>query len=371
MMTVKKLSLRAVENGEAIQKTECKDLDCFVARAPRNDGFSVLRVFLFSLCILTISACTEIEYASHLAKTAWPGEITPNVGAGGNFKVGNPYKIDGKWYYPKEQYTLTETGIISWYGPGFHNKKTANGEIFNKNELTAAHRTLQMPSLVRVTNLENGRSLIVRVNDRGPYKRGRVMDVSERAAELLGFKNQGTAKAKIEVLKQESLKVAQAAKGGQSTKGYEVAMNGGAPPAPYEMASIQPAASPEMMDLPPPIEPVSREMLSTPGAQQGITNIVPGHMNAGEFYPDPVITEYPVTSTGIYVQAGSFTMEGNAQVLSARLAAHSRSGVYPATISGQKFYRVRLGPVASVEEADELLARLVQGGQNNAMIVVE
>lgn len=327
--------------------------------------FLVLAVFLF-----TLSACTEVEYASHLAKTAWPGEAASApapVGAGGNFKIGNPYKIDGKWYYPKEQYTLTETGIISWYGPGFHNKKTANGEIFNKNELTAAHRTLQMPSLVRVTNLDNGRSVIVRVNDRGPYKRGRVMDVSERAAELLGFKNQGTAKARIEVLPQESLKVAQAAKSGQSTRGYEVAMNAGQ--RPDQMAALQPAAySP---DLPPPVQPVQREMLATPGAQPGITNIVPGHMNAGEFYPDPVVTEFPVRSTGIYVQAGSFSSAGNAEALSRQLSSYNRSNVYPAMVNGQQFYRVRLGPVASVEEADELLARLVQGGQNNAMIVVE
>lgn len=331
----------------------------------------MLRTLVLLVAVLAFSACAEVEYASHVVKTTWPTEKTEKIGAGGNFKVGNPYKIDGKWYYPKEQYSLTETGIISWYGPGFHNKKTANGEIFNKNELTAAHRTLQMPSLVRVTNLENGRSLIVRVNDRGPYKRGRMMDVSERAAELLGFKNQGTAKAKIEVLKQESLKVGQAAKSGQSTKGYEVAMNGGGVTEFYDIASIQPAASPDMIDLPPPIEPVNREMLSTPGAQPGITNVVPGHMNAGEFYPDPVVTEFPVTQTGIYVQAGSFAMEGNAQALSARLANYRQAGVYPAMINGQRFYRVRLGPVASVEEADELLARLVQGGQNNAMIVVE
>ena len=331
-----------------------------------------MRIILSLFLLVTLSACTEVEYASHLAKTAWPGgDNARPIGACGNFKVGKPYKIDGKWYYPKEQYSLTETGIISWYGPGFHNKKTANGEVFNKNELTAAHRTLQMPSLVRVTNLENGRSLIVRVNDRGPYKRGRMMDVSERAAELLGFKSNGTAKARIEVLKQESMKVAQAAKNGHSTRGYELAMNnGGAEPQPYEVASIQPAAAP-MADLAQPIEPVSREMLSSPGAQPGITNIVPGHMNAGEFYPDPVITEYPVTATGIYVQAGSFTMANNAQTLSSRLSVFNHADVYPAMLNGQRFYRVRLGPVSSVEEADELLARLVQAGHSQSIIVVE
>ncbi|HEY8189198.1 MAG TPA: septal ring lytic transglycosylase RlpA family protein [Micavibrio sp.] len=346
----------------------------------------MIRFFVLIVILFTLSSCAEVEYASHLAKTTggWPARnsaSTPPVGQGGNFKIGKPYKIDGRWYYPKEQYEMTETGIISWYGPGFHNKKTANGEIFNKNELTAAHRTLQMPSLVRVTNLENGRSIIVRVNDRGPYKRGRVMDVSERAAELLGFKSNGTAKAKIEVLKKESWSLAQAAKNGQSTQGAEVAMNegGGFQPASYEpglgpgdtsyrMASVE--AEP-LADLPPAIEPVNREMLATPGAQPGLTNIVPGHVNAGAFYPDPVVSEFPVRPTGIYVQAGSFSVEDNARALSARLGNYRHADVYPAMINGQRFYRVRLGPLSNVEEADELLARVIQGGQNSAIIVVE
>lgn len=339
---------------------------------------TILLVLPFLAALFVLSSCTEVEYASHLAKTAWPdsGSAPPEqIGAGGNFKVGNPYKIDGRWYYPKEQYEHTETGIISWYGPGFHNGRTANGETFDKNELTAAHRTLQMPSLVRVTNLENGRSVIVRVNDRGPYKRGRIMDVSERAADLLGFKAKGTCKAKIEVLKQESRKIAEAAKSGWSTRGYELAMNNGGGenmPQPYEsydVASIEPSSA--ASDLPQPIEPVQREMLSTPGAQRGITNVIPGHVSQGQFYPDPVVTEFPVTSTGIYVQAGSFTVADNAQALSSRLSSYSRAGVYPAMVNGARYYRVRLGPVASVEEADELLARLVQNGQANAMIVVE
>lgn len=337
---------------------------------------SVSRLFAFFSVFLLLSGCAEVEYASHVIKAQLPRESAPqSVGSGGKFKVGNPYKIDGRWYYPKEQYDLVETGIASWYGPGFHGKKTASGEIFDKNELTAAHRTLQMPSLVRVTNLDNGKSLIVRVNDRGPYKRGRVMDVSERAAELLDFKGAGTAKVKLEVLKQESLKVAQAAKSGHSTKGYEVAMNGGGyPPAEqsYEMASVEPAAYDT--GPPPPVESVSREFLTTPsgsGAYPQVQNIVPGHIRGGEFYPDPVVTEMPVTSTGIYVQAGSFGVESNARALGTRLAAYGRSEVYPAMINGQQFFRVRLGPIGNVGEADELLARLVQGGHSDAIIVVE
>jgi rare lipoprotein A len=348
----------------------------------------MIRFFVFAAFLLTLSGCAEVEYASHLAKTTGWSRSASNaepgkVGQGGNFKIGNPYKIDGRWYYPKEQYEMTETGIISWYGPGFHNKKTANGEIFNKHELTAAHRTLQMPSLVRVTNLENGKSIIVRVNDRGPYKRGRVMDVSERAAELLGFKSQGTAKAKIEVLKKESWHLAQAAKNGQSTQGVELAFNeggGGFQPASYEpalgpgdvsyrVASVQ---TEPLADLPPPIEPVSREMLVTPGPQPGMNSMVPGHVDtSGAFYPDPVVSEFPVRPTGIYVQAGAFSVADNAHALSARLSNFRHAEVYPAMVNGRQFYRVRLGPLSNVEEADELLARVIQGGADSAIIVVE
>ena len=107
-------------------------------------------------------------------------------GQGGSYKVGKPYKISGQWYYPKEDYSYSEVGIASWYGKDFHAKKTANGENYDMNTLTAAHRTLPLPSIVRVTNLENGRSLVLRVNDRGPYAKNRIIDISKRGAQLLG-----------------------------------------------------------------------------------------------------------------------------------------------------------------------------------------
>src|ERR1700742_180274 len=118
----------------------------------------------------------------------------------GVYKVGNPYQIDNVWYYPHEQPDYDETGIASWYGPDFYGKYTANGELYDGNALTAAHRTLPMPVNVRVTNLDNGKSLVVRVNDRGPYAKGRIIDVSEQAAKLLGFYNQGTARVRVTYL---------------------------------------------------------------------------------------------------------------------------------------------------------------------------
>ena len=99
-----------------------------------------------------------------------PVTVPPNAGV---YKVGQPYQVDNVWYYPREQPDYDETGIASWYGPTFYGRHTANGEMYDGNALTAAHKTLPMPVNVRVTNLDNGKSLIVRVNDRGPYARGR------------------------------------------------------------------------------------------------------------------------------------------------------------------------------------------------------
>ena len=123
---------------------------------------------------------------------------------GGVYKIGNPYQIMGRWYYPKEDYSYSEVGVASWYGDDFHAKRTANGEKYDMNTLTAAHRTLPLPSIVRVTNLENGRSLVVRVNDRGPYAKERIIDISKRGAQLLGYQTKGTAKVKVEIMPDES-----------------------------------------------------------------------------------------------------------------------------------------------------------------------
>src|SRR5215467_2391054 len=121
------------------------------------------------------------------------------------YKVGNPYQIEGTWYYPKEQPDYDETGVASWYGEPFHGHYTSNGEIYDAEGLTAAHRTLPMPVNVRVTNLDNGRSMILRVNDRGPYAKGRIIDVSEQAAKLLGFYDIGTARVRVTYLSRATL----------------------------------------------------------------------------------------------------------------------------------------------------------------------
>jgi rare lipoprotein A len=123
------------------------------------------------------------------------GEEIPR--GGGKYLVGNSYSIGGKTYYPSEKPAVT-VGTASWYGSDFHGRRTANGEIFDRNSISAAHPTMPLPSYARVTNLRNTRSMIVRVNDRGPFHEGRVMDVSQRVAEALDFRGIGTTRVKVE-----------------------------------------------------------------------------------------------------------------------------------------------------------------------------
>ncbi|MEF2551345.1 septal ring lytic transglycosylase RlpA family protein [Aurantimonas sp. A2-1-M11] len=117
---------------------------------------------------------------------------------GGRSQVGKPYKVRGKWYYPKDDPGYSKTGTASWYGPNFHGRLTANGEVYDMHGLSAAHKTFPLPSYAMVTNLENGSRVMVRVNDRGPFAHGREIDLSAVAADLLDFQNAGTAEVKVD-----------------------------------------------------------------------------------------------------------------------------------------------------------------------------
>jgi rare lipoprotein A len=117
---------------------------------------------------------------------------------GGRDQVGKPYKVRGKWYYPKEDSGYDRKGTASWYGDAFHGRLTANGEIYDMNHLSAAHPTMPLPSYARVTNLKNGNSVIVRINDRGPYAHGRLIDLSKRAANMLDYASSGTAQVRVQ-----------------------------------------------------------------------------------------------------------------------------------------------------------------------------
>jgi rare lipoprotein A len=126
------------------------------------------------------------------------GQPVPH--GGGQYLVGRPYSVAGRMYYPSENTAYSAVGMASWYGSAFHGRRTANGEVYDMASLSAAHPTMPLPSYARVTNLTNGYSVIVRVNDRGPFHGGRVMDVSSRVADVLDFKGAGTAKIRVDYM---------------------------------------------------------------------------------------------------------------------------------------------------------------------------
>ena len=253
------------------------------------------------------------------------------------YKIGKPYQIDGVWYTPKEDANYDATGIASWYGLPFDGRPTANGETYDMNALTAAHKTLPMPTMVRVTNLENGRSLVLRVNDRGPFVNGRVVDVSRRAAQLLGFLHQGTAKVRIAAVQSPARRFV-------SNK-----------PITTEEERYDAAAAPQAA--------VASERLPPPEG-------VPAAPARPSSRP-PSVTLIPVTETRMYVQAGAFTRQDNAERLSAGLSPLGPARMMTATVKGQRFFRVRIGPLTSVEKADAMLTRVINGGYRDARIVID
>ncbi len=161
-------------------------------------------VMLFLLAVILSSCQSNPKSFQSLSK-----EDRHNTKYKGHFKVGDKYSIKGKSYKPKKYNKYAKIGKASWYGhkDGSHGKKTANGDTYNKELLTAAHKTLQIPSLVKVKNLKNGKSVIVLINDRGPFAGDREIDVSEKAARLLDFKHKGIAQVKIQYLHSETQKM--------------------------------------------------------------------------------------------------------------------------------------------------------------------
>src|SRR4051812_9044502 len=201
----------------------------------------------------TVRFCTALA-ALMLAGACAHRHAPSNVAQRGMYKVGAPYMIDGITYVPMEEFQHTETGAASWYGPGFDGRATANGEVYDQHDRTAAHRTLQMPAVLRVTNLDNGHSTVVRVNDRGPYARSRVLDLSRAAAEELAMTHSGTARVRIEQLEMESQAMKQIALGGGGPNEQRAALDQyiagrRGPPAVVATAQATPAppASPPVM----------------------------------------------------------------------------------------------------------------------------
>jgi rare lipoprotein A len=328
------------------------------------------------MSILCLTACTKVELGSHIIKKIDPSAYATHKG---NFKVGKPYKVKGQRYKPFETYNYTQTGVASWYGPDFHAKLTANGEMYDQNDLTAAHKTLQLPSIVRVTNLENGKSVIVRVNDRGPFARGRIIDMSSKAAELLDMKRAGTAKVKVEVLGDESREVARMAKAGQPTRGMEIAYNKGVSPH-SRMASLTPEyvqkAPAPTYQTPKNIKPVYQAP-NYKGFNTAYSPNAPVNVNTASGYlTKPVQAEklvkiFNVAPSNLYVQTASFSDRANAHRFADGLKHYGQTKIKEISINGRNYYRVKLGPLSDVAHADSMLSTLIADGYKDALIVVD
>jgi rare lipoprotein A len=293
-------------------------------------------------CLILLSSC---------AKEKGDSQSIVSSNTGGYYKVGKPYKIKGSWYYPQQNYTYDETGLASWYGQDFHDKLTANGEIFNKNELTAAHKTLPMPSLARVTNLENGRSIVVRINDRGPYVGSRIIDLSQRAAQLLGFEGQGVAKVRVQVLADESRAIAEAMN------------NYGTEPQIIQASTSKP--------LQPSVETYEDEVLINDPIQKAVDAAEVERPTLQTVKPVPRYVQTEVTGeNNLYVQAGSFANKTNALRLQQKLSSLGDVNIFEADVKGAHYYRVRVGPIGSVKGADRMLDEVKREGISDARIIV-
>ncbi len=324
---------------------------------------------LLSLLAATIllAGCSEINLISYGAKKYHAtndkdsATVDENGIDRGMPKLGKPYEIAGIWYYPKVDNAYDETGIASWYGEPFHGRKTANGAVYDMHKLTAAHKTLPLPTDVRVTNLENGRSIIVTVNDRGPFAHSRIIDMSYKGAQLLGMVEKGTAKVRVQVIGSgenadrsiiakpetpvnEMNNVAAAPQA-------KVVSNTLAPPPNIKSAPLQ-----KIETLPAPAETMTGTQVASTSAYSA---------------PSPVVSVSQIKDSAIFIQAGAFIDYNNANILSAQLSTMGPTKVSQVLVNGQDFYRVRVGPVQDIAKADQLLENLIDTGHTDARIIIE
>ena len=328
-------------------------------RVPRSVQ-AIRNCLAVAFMALFMVACAETQFIAQTVKSVGKAQEDKQAqGSKGKYKIGNPYQIKGVWYYPAENFEYDKTGISSWYGPKFHGRKTANGEIYDMNEISAAHRTLPLPSFVRVTNLENGRTLNVRINDRGPYAHGRIIDLSRRASQLLGFQKQGTARVRVTVLARESRAVAARLKGEN------------------DLATI---GSPITVDSLPKAKVSSEALPVLDGSGATPSEILPPANTSQDDRQlasdvdvplSKIVSVEPVSSTNVYIQAGAFGNFENANRVRARLIDVGPVKISPVLINGRDLFRVRVGPMASIDDADLMLERVIEAGYTGARTLVD
>jgi rare lipoprotein A len=261
-----------------------------------------------------------------------------------------PYQINGVWYYPKEDRDYNVVGVGSWYGEQFHNRRTANGEIFDMDIPSAAHKTLPLPSLVEVTNLDNGRRMIVRVNDRGPFVGDRVIDLSKAAAEELGYRRAGVAKVRVKYI-------------GPAPKGVFD------PPRQYARAPVRtetPERGFETIQEPPQrvqVLAAKPETEWSPAPNLSAPPINP---------PDPVRPTAPAPAAskpGFRIQAGAFSSRENAEKAVQQLALAGNARIEPIERPNGTLYRVLVAAGDDEGEAWSLRQRVEALGYSGATVL--
>jgi rare lipoprotein A len=335
---------------------------------PRSDAgsFGLARFappILFVAClVLGLQACGPGggDNGEKLGERVIPlGQPVPK--GGGVYMVGQPYQIAGILYTPREEPNYDRVGNASWYGELFHGRRTANGEIYDMDRLSAAHPTLPLPIYARVTNLNNGRSIVVRVNDRGPYAGDRIIDLSRRSAELLGFRNQGTATVRVRYLRRAPL---------DGDDGYErkylasqswvqlaaKASKGGAD---ENLALPWKTAAPRQEAAPPDAASLGKQAT----AHASETSLP---QTTGSLPPSPKMSG---PEDGPVIQAGSFKSKENAERARDVLSPIAPVDVTPIAVGEEVFFRVRVGPFATASEAQAALAKVAGAGYRGAKLV--
>lgn len=320
-------------------------------------------------------------------------------------KVGKPYVINGKTYYPSYDASYDKIGEASWYGPGFHGKYTASGETYDQHDFTAAHPTLPMPSLVRVTNLQNGKSLVVRINDRGPFASNRIIDLSKDSANALGIT--GTARVRVQFLEKETKDYMEMVKNneGRIIPMAEYHHRAKGVQNTQQLAALKPTAAAPVTSVSRAPEPQERRpvlirdvLADDPAAaeetamieeasQDSLPAVMPvfesepeavaqeaskvAYKPAPEPKPEPVVPQpSQKAGSGDYViQLGSFTVKDNAHRLADKLSYLASPFVEQVEVKGRPWWRVRIGNFGTRDEAEVILSEVRAAGVADARIV--
>ena len=311
----------------------------------KKSSLQVNYIFIFkNSCILLllflIQSCTSgVEVAANLGKKYLIPKEERTITAKPIYKIGNKYNIKGKFYFPKKDLHYNKTGIASWYGPKFHGKLTANGEIYNQNALTAAHKTLPLPSAVKVTNLQNNKTIVLRINDRGPFVNDRIIDLSSKAADILDLKRNGTGLVRVVILKEKSIALENLAK-----KGF----------------------FPEIIDLP---------KIEVPEVKTPKITSVKIDRNKKNYKSVKKIIKYDLNNLKkeykIYIQLASFSSAQNAEIMKEKVSYIEKVKIYKKIKMNKTLYQVKAGPFTRVEKVDELHSLLLQKGMQGAKIIIE